>query len=138
MPDSSAPPAGVWPPPPAGIAANPAGLKKPIPATREALEKVLADRPLLWVGAGLSIAAGYPSTATILDRLVERAEDPIDRNAPFPRVVDAFVESRGAGDLGDVLQRLFEPRSKDDHQPTAVHRAIARLAGAGRFFAIAT
>jgi tetratricopeptide (TPR) repeat protein len=137
MPDSSSPSPG-WPSPPSGIAANLAGLKTPLPATPDRLQKELDARPLLWVGAGASIAAGYPGTGAILDALAKQADDPIDRSAPFPQVVDAFVDSRGAGELGDILQKLFQPRSPEDHQPTPVHRAIARLAGAGRFHAIAT
>jgi tetratricopeptide (TPR) repeat protein len=137
MPDSSSPSPG-WPSPPSGIAANLAGLKTPLPATPDRLQKELDARPLLWVGAGASIAAGYPGTGALLDALEKRADDPIDRNAPFPQVVDAFVESRGAGELGDILQKLFQPRSPEDHQPTPVHRAIARLAGKGYFHAIAT
>jgi tetratricopeptide (TPR) repeat protein len=90
------------------------------------------------VGAGTSVAAGVPATGTILDALADRADGPIDRRAPFPQVVDAFVDSRGAGELSDILQTLFQPRSPEDHQPTPVHRAIARLAGKGCFHAIAT
>jgi tetratricopeptide (TPR) repeat protein len=138
VPDNPAPPPGGWPPPPSGIPANPAKLKPPLPATPAHLQKELDSRPLLWVGAGTSVAAGYPGTGTILDALAARADGPIDRNAPFPQVVDAFVDSRGAGELGDILQTLFQPRSPEDHQPTPVHRAIARLAGKGCFHAIAT
>lgn len=65
MPDSSSPP-------PSGIAANPGGLKKPLPATADRLQKELDARPLLWVGAGASIAAGYPGTGALLDALEER------------------------------------------------------------------
>ncbi|HKI03611.1 MAG TPA: tetratricopeptide repeat protein [Thermoanaerobaculia bacterium] len=138
MPDSSSATPRQWPEPPSGIAANIAGIKERISATPAALQKELDSRPLLWVGAGTSVAAGYPGTGKILKALAARADDPIDENAPFPQIVDAFVASRGAGELGDILQKLFEPRSREDHQPTPVHRAIARLAGAGRFHAIAT
>jgi tetratricopeptide (TPR) repeat protein len=138
MPDSSSAPPSRWPEPPSGIAANPAGIKPPIPATPAVLQKELSGKPLLWVGAGTSVAAGYPGTGKILDALAERADDPVDKTAPFPKVVDDFVASRGAGELGDILQKLFEPISREDRQPTPVHRAIARLAGTGRFHAIAT
>ncbi len=136
MPDHS--PAGPGSRAPA--AANAAGLKPPIPATAAVLRKELEGRPLLWVGAGASVAAGYPSTQAILAALARRTDEPIGAGgaAPFPRVVDAFVTSRGAGELADILQRLFAPRSAADHQPTPVHRAIARLAGAGCFHTIAT
>jgi tetratricopeptide (TPR) repeat protein len=138
MPDSSNPPCDRGAGDPSGVTANPAGLKSPIPATAPAVRKELASRPLLWVGAGASVAAGYPGTSAILGALAGRADDPIGSGASFPRIVDAFVASRGAGELAEILQRLFEPRSRGDHQPTPVHRAIARLAGAGCFHAIAT
>ncbi|HVT19397.1 MAG TPA: hypothetical protein VHQ90_24870 [Thermoanaerobaculia bacterium] len=66
------------------------------------MQKELAGRPVLWVGAGASVAAGYPGTRKILDALAAQADDPIDVNAPFPRVVDDFVASRGAGELGEI------------------------------------
>jgi tetratricopeptide (TPR) repeat protein len=138
MADSPPETLGDWPAPPSGVAVHPAGLKQPIPATPEILRRQLDSRPVLWVGAGTSAAAGYPGTRQILEALVQSADDPIDVSAPFPRVVDDFVASRGAGELGEILQRLFAPRSPDDHQPTPVHRAISRLAGAGRFHAIVT
>jgi hypothetical protein len=124
--------------PPSGIAANPSGLKKPLVATAAILQKELDTRPLLWVGAGASVAAGYPGTNALLDALEERSDDPIDRNAPFPQVVDAFVDSRGAGDLKRILEKLFRPRFPEDHQPTLVHRVIARLTAKGCFHTIIT
>jgi hypothetical protein len=84
MPDNSSPPPEGWPTPRSGIAANPAGLKKPLLATAANLRKELDAHPLLWVGAGASIAAGYPATGALLDALKKRADDPIDRNVSFP------------------------------------------------------
>lgn len=72
-----------------------------IPATPAALEKVLRRRPVLWVGAGVSIAAGYPSTGALVDALIADADDPIDPDLPFERVADAYVASQGAGALED-------------------------------------
>lgn len=93
--------------------------------TRE-LESIVQQKPVLWVGAGLSVAAGYPSTGTILSalRVVADQDLPI---GDFTTVVDAFIDAIGAGELGDVLQRLFQV----PHEPTATHNAIARLAAAG-------
>jgi len=100
-----------------------------IPETPEALSKVLGLKPVLWVGAGLSFAAGYPSTWKLVQAMAEAAIDPIDTSLPFFSVADAFVESLGKAALGDLLQRhMGQPR-----QPTASHRALARLAGAGHF-----
>jgi len=48
MPDSSSAPPSRWPEPPAGIAANPAGIKKPIPATALEIEIVVGAEGEPW------------------------------------------------------------------------------------------
>jgi len=101
-------------------------------AARE-LESIVQQKPILWVGAGLSVAAGYPSTGAILSDLHAAAGRDLP-DGEFTEVIDAFVAAVGAGELGDVLQLLFQ----NPHEPTATHRAIARLAAAGRFTAIVT
>src|SRR5262249_18428200 len=42
-------------------------------ANRAQLELVLARKPVVWVGAGLSMAAGYPSTGKIIDQMNKEA-----------------------------------------------------------------
>ena len=97
------------------------------------LESIVKQQPVLWVGAGLSVAAGYPSMEQILSSLRATADVSLPVGE-FSVVVDAFIAAMGAGELGDVLQRLFQC----PHEPTPTHRAIARLAAAGRFTAIVT
>jgi len=70
---------------------------RPIPATPESLKKTLSRRPVLWVGAGTSIAAGHPTTGALVEALIADADDPIDPNLPFEQVADAFVASQGEG-----------------------------------------
>jgi hypothetical protein len=137
MPDSSTP--GPSPEPPAGIPANPRGLKAPVTDPLPALRQELANKPLLWVGSGLSVAAGYPNTNGILEELAQRTRKTFDPNAKvnFTVAVEEFIQERGEGELGEILQKLFSP-SGDGRHPTVVHRAIARLARAGCFSAIAT
>ena len=97
------------------------------------LESIVQQKPVLWVGAGLSVAAGYPSTGAIVSAMREVA----DRDLPgdeFTAVVDAFVGAVGPGEVGDVLQVPFQA----PHEPTPTHTAIARLAATGRFTAIVT
>jgi tetratricopeptide (TPR) repeat protein len=106
----------------------------PIEANDGSIARILGKRPVLWVGAGLSIAAGYPSTSALIDALVAAADDSIDRGRSFYEVVDAVVASVRAGRVRDVLQRLFQPA----RPPTPLHRALARLAKAGTFAAIIT
>jgi hypothetical protein len=106
----------------------------PIEADDGSFARILGKRPVLWVGTGLSIAAGYPSTSALIDALVAAAEAPIDTTRSFYEVVDAVVASVRAGRVRAVLQRLFQPA----RPPTPLHRALARLAKAGAFAAIVT
>ncbi len=106
----------------------------PITATPEALAKALDRRPVLWVGAGVSAAAGHPGTGALVAAMVAAADDPIDPGLSFEQVADAFVASQGAGALGDLLQRELG----GSRELTALHRAIARAAGAGSLAAIVT
>lgn len=97
------------------------------------LESVVRDRPVLWVGAGLSVAAGCPSTEALVAALRAKADDDLPAG-DFTEVVDAFVEAMSPGDLSDVLQSHFQiPRA-----PTPTHDAIARLAAEGQFTALVT
>jgi hypothetical protein len=100
-----------------------------IPATADKLRQILDRRPVLWVGAGLSIAAGLPSTARLCQAMAEDADVPLDPKLPFEQLADAFVAAMGPGPLGDLLQREL-----GDSKPlTPLHRAIARSAAAGKF-----
>ena len=107
---------------------------KPIPATSKSLRKLLAKRPILWVGAGASIAAEYPSFQDIEAAIREESEDELAEDASFTEVVDEFLEYNSKGTLTRVLRDLFA----DVRSPTPVHQYIARLAGAGRFPVIIT
>lgn len=80
--------------------------------------------PILWVGAGASAAAGYPTLAKLAEIL--RKELP-GTDADAWHLVDAYVAEYSQADLARLLQQhLGEPRSA-----APLHRAIARLAGAG-------
>ncbi|WP_164012637.1 tetratricopeptide repeat protein [Pyxidicoccus trucidator] len=109
---------------------------KPIEPKPDTLAKLLERKPVLWVGAGLSVAAGYPSTWKLVEAMKKVAldSDSIDTSLPFFKVADAFLAAEGQATLGELLQKsLGQPR-----RPTASHRALARLAGAGDFHAIVT
>lgn len=82
---------------------------KPIPATPESLLQFFQTppKPILWVGAGLSIAAGLPSTHKILSRLAEASPDDLDPSADFFEVVDQFVASVGKVPPGESTSRSF-------------------------------
>ena len=80
--------------------------------------------PILWIGAGASAAAGYPTLAGIEAVLRKRIPDCKESGWGLIR---EFTDRFSRTDLGAVLQaELGEPR------PFApLHEALARLAGAG-------
>ena len=90
---------------------------------------MLASRPVLWVGAGLSIAAGYPSAAELEAAIREDADVPIAEDLGLPEVADAYIEANNRGPLNRLLHRLI---GRVVVEPTLVHRAIAQLAGGER------
>src|SRR5678816_4457955 len=75
----------------------------PVEANDISIARILGKRPVLWVGAGLSMAAGYPTTDALIDALVAAADDPIDRTRSLYEVVDAVVASVRAGRVRNVL-----------------------------------
>src|SRR5678816_4854482 len=75
----------------------------PVEANDGSIARILGKRPVLWVGAGLSMAAGYPTTDALIDALVAAADDPIDRTRSLYEVVDAVVASVRAGRVRNVL-----------------------------------
>src|SRR3954469_24936495 len=61
---------------------------EPIEATSDALVRQLEDRPGVCVGAGMSKAAGSPSTEELIDEMRRRADDPIPEGLSFTEVAD--------------------------------------------------
>jgi len=60
---------------------------------------------VLWVGAGLSVAAGLPGTGRLVQAMVATADHPITPDLPFEKAADAFVASMGRGALGEGAYR---------------------------------
>jgi len=82
--------------------------------------------PILWVGAGASAAAGFPTLAG-LETVLRQGLPGVD--ASGFELADAYVEKYSRANLALLLQReLGSPRG-----PVALHGVIARLAGAGVF-----
>ena len=113
---------------------------KPIAATIPAIENLLKSKPLLWVGAGTSVAAGLPSSGALVDAMIADclAEDPDAegwRGLSVLDVSDRFIEARSKGRLDELLQ---ENIGRASPMLTPVLRVIARLARQGRFAAIVT
>ena len=80
--------------------------------------------PVLWVGAGASAAAGYPTLGQ-LEQLLRAQLRGVDKSG-FA-LVDAFIEQYSEADLELELQRhIGQPRPF-----VQLHEAMARLAGGG-------
>lgn len=80
--------------------------------------------PVLWVGAGASAAAGYPTLGQ-LEQLLRTQLQGVDKSG-FA-LVAAFIEQYSEADLELELQRhIGQPRPF-----VQLHEAMARMAGGG-------
>ncbi len=79
-------------------------------------------RPILWVGAGMSIPAGYPSLSQLAERCRRGSLVDLPETLTGFELIDAFVEANGEGELRKVLSVEFS------HKPHAlVHEELVRL-----------
>jgi tetratricopeptide (TPR) repeat protein len=76
----------------------------------------------LWVGAGLSIPAGYPSLGKLAEMLRKESLEKLDENLDPLRTVDAFVEANGQGYLLQNLADVF-----DQKPPMEYHKDLMKL-----------
>ena len=87
-------------------------------------------RPVLWVGAGLSVPAGYPGiwqlAKDLWDQFAEVDQPDLD---DAYQLIDRFHARYKQGNLDQALSTLISPGKS----PTASHEAIASLAKAGKF-----
>jgi hypothetical protein len=103
----------------------------------EALKRFFAKatspqpKPILWVGAGASAAAGYPTLWQLEEKI--RAELPDTDKTGF-ELIDAYIAEWSSADL----ENLLETQLGAPHKPAALHGSLARLAGAGLFAAVFT
>jgi len=79
-------------------------------------------RPVAWVGAGLSIPAGYPSWFQLAEILRKASRIPLAPEARGTGLIELFIKHNGKGDLGDVLARILPYRP-----PPEMHRQLVRL-----------
>lgn len=80
-----------------------------LPDNIDRLIKVFERGAYGWVGAGLSIAAGYPSLGKLAGDLREKSLSPIDESLEDYAVVDDFLKHNTKGDLEQVLSDIFTP-----------------------------
>ncbi len=113
---------------------------QPENANPEELAKILRDEnPTIWVGAGGSVAAGYPDTRTLIERILKN--DPRLRVLAENREVTEFydviskaVAGNGARAVHGWLDRII-PQSGT---PVEFHNSLSRLCKAGKINRILT
>jgi len=65
----------------------------------------------VWVGAGLSMAAGYPSLGQLAERLRQESLEPLGLGLEAFQIIDAFVTANGRGALEQILTDVFIHKS---------------------------
>ena len=118
--------------------------KKNQPEHWPALVKILrqanqnrSTKPVLWVGAGLSVPAGYPSTFKLIEKLNDAAPQPILPFTPddttlsldnyqrsFTLWVEELINQNNKGVVVNTLADLF---LNAPEEPTDVQLALATL-----------
>ncbi|MCP4117828.1 MAG: tetratricopeptide repeat protein [Desulfobacteraceae bacterium] len=92
-------------------------------------------KPVLWVGAGLSIDAGLPTVGRLADQLWdEYAFTPKPPEKDPYALIDAFHRQEGKGDLNHALSKIIPAGVKT--RPS--HHALARMAKADCFSEVIT
>lgn len=88
------------------------------------LSEVRARNAAVFVGAGLSMPAGYVDWAGLLSPLAEEIDVDVERERDLVAVAQYYVNSMGG--RGRLNQRIFEHIGADA-EPTENHRILARL-----------
>ncbi len=78
----------------------------------------------LWVGAGMSIPAGYPSLGQLAERLRKASLEKLDESLEPLQTIDAFVKANGKGELLRVLADTFIQKP-----PMPYHTELVKLPG---------
>jgi len=76
----------------------------------------------LWVGAGLSIPAGYPGFPDLAKILLSKTREKIPDNLKPQDTIDAFVKANGAGYFVSCLADIFTPK-----KPLPYHLELMKL-----------
>jgi len=123
MPDSSS--TGGWPPPPSGIAANPPGIKNPIPATLLEIEIVVGAEGEPWDAHLAGCSSWQPRDLLADPGLLEDLETLREHShRPLPTDEHGYLSPEAAGvaavlhalaaDLGDRLtDALLSPPARE-------------------------
>ena len=76
----------------------------------------------LWVGAGMSIPAGYPSLGQLAERLRKASPEKLDEDLDPLQTIDAFVKANGKGELQRALADVFTQK-----RPMPYHTELVKL-----------
>ncbi|TMM42009.1 leucine-rich repeat domain-containing protein [Colwellia ponticola] len=97
-------------------------------------QKNTTFQPILWVGAGLSVPAGYPTTDQLIGLLKDNSVKPLPNFVPnditfplesvnrsFTLWIQNFAQINGYGRLNKALSSIFLPLP---NEPTSTHLAL--------------
>lgn len=84
--------------------------------------------PNIWVGAGMSIPAGYPSTELLVQEMRKNLTELECTSNSFDEVADAYYERYGKNEMASFLLREIGISG----QPTLAHEALAQLTHGGK------
>ncbi|WP_281561374.1 leucine-rich repeat domain-containing protein [Thalassomonas sp. RHCl1] len=96
-----------------------------------------STRPMLWVGAGLSAAAGYPPTNELIKQLSDKSLKPLQPFTPadenfalnspqrsFTHWIQHFIRENNYNQLNKALSKIFLEQQK---APTTMHQQLVQL-----------
>src|SRR5690606_17388627 len=86
-------------------------------------KRVVAGSASLFLGAGVSVGAGYPSWRSLLKSIADELELDIEQEHDLAAVAQHYINrDRSRGRLTQMLAEQFPPK-----RPTSTLRLIARL-----------
>lgn len=109
---------------------TPVGTLRGVPITRAELvetygQAILSGNAAVFVGAGLSRAAGYPDWGSLLAPMQARCDIP--DHADLPLVAEYIALDRGKGGRDALETHILTTMIKIAPEPTSSHRDLRRL-----------
>lgn len=96
----------------------------PNESLRELFELIRKEQVCIWIGAGLSLYAGYPSAWELKKQILEELlEYKINEEKELADVAEAFVNLKCRTELQDLIVKIFSIKPKD----TTYHDILAKV-----------